>query len=90
VGLGLDIDELRAVSGRPLLSGEAVHAYVGHAGWAAGQLDEELDTGSWITCTASQRIVFDTKAEEMWDRVLLSLGPRFASLTRVPLDPRLN
>jgi len=90
VNLGLDIDELRSISGRPLLPGEALHSYVGHAGWGAGQLDGELDTGSWITCTASQRIVFDTKAEEMWDRVLLSLGPQFASLTRVPLDPRLN
>ena len=90
VNLGLDIGTLRDMSCRPLLPGEALHAYVGHAGWAPEQLDAELDTGSWITCTASQRVVFDTKPEEMWDRVLLALGPRFESLTRVPIDPRVN
>ena len=90
VHLGLEVDVLRRLSEQPLLPGEALHAYVGHAGWEGGQLDAELDTGSWITCTASQRIIVDTKPDDMWDRVLLSLGPRFASLTRVPLDPRLN
>jgi putative transcriptional regulator len=90
VSLGLDLEELREVTSRPLLPGEALHAYVGHAGWAGGQLDAELDTGSWIMCTGNQRFVFDTRPEEIWDRVLLALGPRFASLTRVPLDPRLN
>jgi putative transcriptional regulator len=90
VHLGLGLDELRGLAEHPLLAGESLHAYVGHAGWAAGQLDAELETPSWIVCTADARIVFDTRPEEAWDRVLESLGPEYAQLTRVPIDPRLN
>ncbi|MEZ5063680.1 MAG: YqgE/AlgH family protein [bacterium] len=90
VGLGLTLDDLRRVASRELLPGEALRAYVGHAGWGAGQLDAELDTGSWIVCTADERFVFDIPAETVWDHALRALGPRYETLVNVPVDPRVN
>jgi putative transcriptional regulator len=90
VQLGLDPDTFRRVAAQSRLPGEALHAYVGHAGWGAGQLDAELETDSWIVCTGSSAVVFETRAERMWDRVMESLGADYADLTRYPLDPRLN
>ena len=90
LNLGIDSDTFRKILSEALLPGESLHAYVGHAGWGSGQLPAELETGSWITCTADAAIVFEADPEEMWERVLKSLGPEFARLTRVPIDPRLN
>ncbi len=88
--LGIDVDTFREVCAQTRLPGEALQAYVGHAGWAPGQLDAELATGSWIVCSADDHLVFDTDPDEMWERVLRTLGPSFARLLRVPVDPRVN
>ena len=90
VRLGIDVDMFREVASESRMPGEALQAYVGHAGWARGQLDAELAGGSWIVCTADENIVFDTNPDGMWEHILSSLGPAYARLLRVPLDPRLN
>ena len=90
VDLGLDVDTFREVLDGTLMPGESLQAYVGHAGWGPGQLEAELATGSWIPCTAEARFVFEVDPEEMWERVLRSLGRNFARLATVPLDPRVN
>ena len=90
VHLGIDPTSLREIVADALLPGESLHAYVGYAGWGKGQLAAEIEGGAWITCTADPSIVFDEEPERVWDRVLESLGPKYARLTRVPLDPRWN
>ena len=90
LSLGIDADTFREVVAQRLLPGEALNAYVGHAGWGPGQLEAELEGRSWIVCTADDVVVFDTNPDEMWDRVLSSLGPSYARLVDVPLDPRAN
>ena len=76
--------------GRDPVPGEALHAYVGHAGWGAGQLADELRTGSWITCSAEPQFIFDMSPDEIWETALSSLGSEFARLASMPGDPRVN
>jgi putative transcriptional regulator len=90
VQLGMEPDRFREVAAEERLPGEAVHAYVGHAGWGPGQLDAELESGSWIVCTGEARLVFETEPGRMWETALGALGPSFARLATVPPDPRWN
>jgi len=46
----------------------------GYAGWAPGQLDEELAASAWLTANVDLDIVFDTPAERMWEAVIRRLG----------------
>jgi putative transcriptional regulator len=39
---------------------------LGYAGWAPGQLDAELATGSWAIATTDERLVFETPAAQKW------------------------
>jgi putative transcriptional regulator len=67
-----------------------VRVYSGYAGWAAGQLDAEMQQRSWIVASADPSLVFDVEPDKVWRRALQQLGPRYAHLTTMPADPRVN
>jgi len=64
--------------------------FAGYAGWGAGQLEAELESGSWIVGKATEDDVFGSAPETLWRRVLERMGPPYAALARVPFDPRTN
>src|SRR5438270_6371013 len=47
---------------------------LGYSGWGAGQLEEELKRNSWINVDAAPEIIFDTPAEQRYDKALSLLG----------------
>jgi len=64
--------------------------FAGYAGWGPGQLEGELDEGSWIVEPALPADVFTDDPESLWGAVLRRKGPRFALLASMPLDPSMN
>jgi putative transcriptional regulator len=90
IALGGDMQVLLALLGAGRGGGDRVRVYAGYAGWGVGQLARELESGSWVTCPAAARFVFDVAPSEVWAEVLRSLGPDYARLATVPLDPRVN
>ena len=54
---------------------------LGCSGWSAGQLEDELGRNGWLTVGADPAIIFDTPAEQRYDRALSLLGfdPRMLS-----------
>ncbi len=67
-----------------------IRFFIGYSGWGEGQLAEELETKSWITREASQQIVFNKKAEQIWKEALKDLGGEYSQMINYPLDPQLN
>ena len=65
-------------------------AYAGFAGWSAGQLESELEEGSWITEPARLEDVFTDEPENLWSAVLRRKGGQYALLATMPIDPSLN
>lgn len=47
---------------------------IGHAGWGAGQLEQEIAMNAWAHCHAEEAIIFDGAHEETWKRALSTLG----------------
>ncbi len=47
---------------------------LGYAGWSPGQLEQEIEAGSWIVVPASKQLVFDTDNETKWNVAIASLG----------------
>ena len=47
---------------------------LGYAGWAAGQLEAEIEANSWITVPATEALVFDAEDAEKWTLAAGSLG----------------
>lgn len=47
---------------------------IGYAGWAAGQLEAEIEGNSWITVPATPELLFNTADEVKWNVAAKSLG----------------
>ncbi len=56
------------------LRGGRFHCFSGYAGWAPGQLEREIQEGSWIVAPLDVRLVLDHPPETMWERVLRDNG----------------
>lgn len=59
---------------------------LGYAGWAPGQLDREIELGSWLWTDCDVSIVFDTPPEDRYDRALASLGLTAAGVWMQPIN----
>lgn len=64
--------------------------FLGYAGWAPGQLDEEIARGDWLLTTARAEDLFETAPEDLWKAVLRRMGAPHSYLVHFPADPRLN
>jgi putative transcriptional regulator len=66
--------------------GATMRAYVGHAGWAPGQLAMELDRGDWHITRADAATIFDTAAEQVWPTLIERLEPHVLQASYSPAD----
>lgn len=64
--------------------------FAGYAGWGPGQLDGELDEGSWIVEPALAEDVFTNDPDGLWSTVLRRKGGPFSVLASMPPDPSRN
>jgi len=67
-----------------------VRLFLGYSGWAAGQLESELSTGSWIPAAPSFDAVFGDPGEETWRSVVRSIGDEGSELENEPPDISWN
>ncbi len=64
--------------------------FAGYSGWGPGQLEGELEEGSWIVERADERDVFTDEPDALWSAVLRRKGPEYQLVATMPLDPSTN
>jgi putative transcriptional regulator len=72
IALTATVDILRAMA-----KGEGPQSAVlalGYAGWAPGQLENEIQANGWLFCPASADIIFDPDLDAKYERALAQLG----------------
>ena len=69
---------------------ESFRAFMGYSGWAPGQLENEMKTGSWLTLPGDPTMVFEKDPAQVWPDIFRSLGGQFAMYADMPADPSLN
>jgi putative transcriptional regulator len=47
---------------------------LGYAGWAPGQLESEIESGSWIVAPVNTQLLFNTGNDLKWNVALASMG----------------
>ncbi len=61
-----------------------IRLVLGYAGWSAGQLDEEIRRHDWLVAPVDVSQIFAPDPENVWERVLHSIGIRPESLPTIP------
>jgi putative transcriptional regulator len=72
LALSNTLDLLKAIS-----AGEGPASFIiglGCAGWAPGQLENEVLQNAWLTCAATEEILFHIPPEERWEATVRRLG----------------
>ncbi len=47
---------------------------LGYTGWAAGQLDSEIQANGWLHVDADNSLVFDHEHDTKWERAVAKIG----------------
>lgn len=85
-GIGVGIVDLED----PPTHLDGVRVYAGYSGWSPGQLEAELEEGSWWILPASADAIFGEDIGDLWDRLVRSAPGAIRFHSTFPDDPSLN
>jgi putative transcriptional regulator len=54
---------------------------LGYAGWAAGQLESEIQGNGWLHCSADAELIFGADIESKYDKALRKIGINLGMLS---------
>ncbi len=69
---------------------EKLRIFAGYAGWGAGQLEDEIEEGSWYVVPARADDVFRLDTRDLWRDVMRRQPGDLALHATRPADPDLN
>ena len=64
--------------------------YAGYAGWSAGQLEAEIESGAWLVVPAEASDLFAADPAQLWTQVLRRQSGEVRLLATMPADPTMN
>jgi putative transcriptional regulator len=83
----IDLDTPREVLA-PAVTG--LRVFAGYSGWSAGQLQAEIEEGSWYVVDSTPDDVLSAHPTRLWHTVLRRQPGELAWLSTRPVDPELN
>jgi putative transcriptional regulator len=54
---------------------------LGYAGWAPGQLENEITENGWLNCEADSELIFGTDIERKYEKAMRKLGVELGQLS---------
>ncbi len=87
---GGNYDELKFLAAVGEIQPSDFRFFLGYSGWGAGQLEQEIESNSWILSKASPEIIFPTISDQLWKQALENMGSKYAKLVSYPENPAWN
>jgi len=87
---GGDFEKLKFLIYSELIKPNQIRFFVGYAGWADGQLLDEMGYGSWLLANMDANYVFNLKPEILWQSIMVDKGNAFTVIAQVPEDYTWN
>ncbi|MGC5053565.1 YqgE/AlgH family protein [Micromonospora sp. DT48] len=69
---------------------QGIRVFAGYAGWGTGQLEQEIEDGSWFVLDALPGDAFVDRPDDLWPMVLRRQGGMMAAVAHFPPDVALN
>ena len=81
---GGNFEQLKVLVKKELILPRNIKFFVGYSGWSKGQLDEELQLGSWIISEMDMNYVFGKGEKGLWKKVLSNKGDVYTVISQMP------
>lgn len=81
---GGDFDKLKFLIDSKLIQPDNIRFYVGYSGWSSGQLDQELESGSWLVANMHSNFLFKDEASTLWEGILTRMPDPYSVIAQIP------
>ncbi|MEI6596073.1 MAG: YqgE/AlgH family protein [Bacteroidota bacterium] len=85
-----DIEIVNELLNKKIVTPDEFRFFIGYSGWSPNQLEEEISEKAWWIADAKIDIIFDDDLENMWKRIVQTLGEDYSYMANSPDDPRWN
>jgi putative transcriptional regulator len=86
---GGNFEQIKILIENNQISPSHIAFYIGYSGWAAGQLQAEMENNSWIVADAAADYIFNFRAS-LWRDILRKMGGVYETMSGYPENPILN
>ncbi|MCM4166562.1 hypothetical protein KCTC52924_03501 [Arenibacter antarcticus] len=88
---GGDFNSIIALINNKIISEDDIRFFLGYSGWSSLQLEEELNSKSWIVLkNAYQSSIIQKSANAFWKEKMVELGGNYLIWCNSPENPNLN
>ena len=81
---GGNFDKLKFLINADLVKPENIRFFVGYSGWSGGQLEDEMETGSWVTASMDSNYLFRSEPTTLWSQIMYDKGDLFEIISDMP------
>ena len=72
------------------LKNNEIKFFLGYSGWDKGQLDDEVANNSWFVANVSTETLMNYHGDDIWQKLLESMGAKHKVIATFPNNPHLN
>ncbi len=87
---GGNFEQLKNLIAEGKVFPEDFRFFLGYSGWSPDQLENELNSNSWIVTEGFEDYVFTDDYMDLWSKSLRDLGGKYAIISTFPDDPTVN
>ena len=81
---GGDFETLKFLVSSQLITSDNIRFFVGYSGWSGGQLEDEMEIGSWVPADMDANYLFQTKPTQLWSKVMYNKGDLYEIISDMP------
>lgn len=82
---GGDFTKLKVLVRSGVINPRDIRFFVGYSGWSAGQLKNEMKTGSWVPADMDLNYIFNPKEiGNLWSEIMQHKGDTFGVIGQMP------
>ena len=87
---GGSFEKLKFLIQSELILPKDIRFFIGYSGWSAGQLEDEMEIGSWVTHDSDANYIFKSSQDELWTQTLINKGNTYSVISQMPDNFNLN
>lgn len=87
---GGHFEKLKFLIESELIKPKNIRFFLGYSGWVPDQLNEEIESGSWIIEEMHANYIFKEAPEKLWKQILINKGNTYSVIAQMKDSTRVN